>query len=319
MGFLKNLFYKVMSKALAKSETTNVVGFFNPNTWSIHLAISDLNIALQLKPKEYVLDRSGRKINDPLLQKYVGNKMLACETSADPVALVRIAYPRPVDNSHQASVQSGYRDSNGKWQPPLPPNPDSPISQAVAVHAVSSSHTPIRAMSIEEARKAGLVARTRNVPEDYGLTETTGLPSDGAKIPPIRLATDLVKRPVRPLPEELMQTNDPTKMALKQQLAQAQKFNPEKPPLLTGNVQEAAASVGLEEATNVIGGELPPPDLDDHPPAAKPAKPNNPSSEKNFVCQLDSKAFRYRSELKRHVLRKYPAQAEELMAQYPEE
>jgi hypothetical protein len=82
-----------------KPVTTNVKGYFNPNPYRINVSISEPGIFVQLNPMEFILERgTGRKINDPILDKYVGYKMLSPEISNKPVpviAIPRIAAPQP--------------------------------------------------------------------------------------------------------------------------------------------------------------------------------------------------------------------------------
>lgn len=52
-------------------------------------------------------------------------------------------------------------------------------------------------------------------------------------------------------------------------------------------------------------------------PPTPPAKPVE--EEKPFVCSLDNKRFKYRSQLKTHARRKYPEQEAEILAPYPEQ
>jgi hypothetical protein len=74
-----------------KRMTTNVKGFFNPNSYRINVSIPDLGVLVQLNPMEFILERgTGRKINDPILDKYVGYKMLSAEISDTPVPVVAI-------------------------------------------------------------------------------------------------------------------------------------------------------------------------------------------------------------------------------------
>lgn len=52
-------------------------------------------------------------------------------------------------------------------------------------------------------------------------------------------------------------------------------------------------------------------------PAKAPAKPAE--EERPFLCPIDGKRFRYRSQLKTHARRKYPERETELLAPYPEQ
>jgi hypothetical protein len=97
---------------------------------------------------------------------------------------------------------------------------------------------PVTAMTMDEARAAGLVRRARVVPEDYGDTDTTGRPNNTP--PPIKYAIDssMLKKPA-PLPPEALKVeskagNVPTRTLLVQQL------------------QKSAASAATPESANVF-------------------------------------------------------------------
>ena len=72
---------------------TNVKGYFNPNPYKVNVSISELGgMSVQLDPMQFILDRStGRKINDPILDKYVGHKMLSPELSNRSMSVVSAA------------------------------------------------------------------------------------------------------------------------------------------------------------------------------------------------------------------------------------
>ena len=61
-----------------QAEYTNVKGYFNPNTYRVNVSISELGgMSVQLGPMEFIKERgTNRKINDPILDKYVGCKSI---------------------------------------------------------------------------------------------------------------------------------------------------------------------------------------------------------------------------------------------------
>jgi hypothetical protein len=74
-----------------KGMTTNVKGYFNPNPYRVNVSISELGCSVQPNTMEFILERgTGRKINDPILDKYVGYRMLSAELSDTPVPVVLI-------------------------------------------------------------------------------------------------------------------------------------------------------------------------------------------------------------------------------------
>src|SRR5712671_6689899 len=112
---------KSMNNA-AVAEMTNVAGYYNPNNWKVALAVSELNLRLPLDPNEFVRDRTtGQKINDPVLEAYVGPKMLQREIVKEPVPVLRLA-PLPIRTVDVRShpVIEGKKGPDGKWQP-IPP------------------------------------------------------------------------------------------------------------------------------------------------------------------------------------------------------
>lgn len=182
--------------------TTPIKGYFNPNSYRVNVAISELNIAVQLGPMEFILDRLGRKVNDPLLDSFVGRKMLSPELSRTPVPLIlipRAAAAVAPDSRHV--VTAGVKSKAGKWGPA----PASAVPPAVAAPSAMKSSTV--GMPIEEARRRGFVGKPRLVPDDYGSDESGNTPREGSRIPPMRYATESVapKAAPGPLPPEFLQ------------------------------------------------------------------------------------------------------------------
>jgi hypothetical protein len=220
---------------------TNTVGYYNGNKWPIHLVISELNVTLRLSPGEYILDSSGRKINDAFFDKYTKPLQLSKELSKNgPVVL--LAVPKVTSAAHNHSHQHPVRavtsfteDANGRRVPALPA--PAPVAPNLAVN--TPTH---KGMSMEEARRLGLIGKPRVVPEDYGVTDTDGRPVDVSKAPPIKYAIESTPR-VRTdgaLPAELTQMDeklDPTQAAARAQLV--------------GGLQKAAAS-NVESATGFM-------------------------------------------------------------------
>lgn len=191
----------------ASSHMTNTVGFYNGHRWPIQLVISKLNITLTLEPGKYILDRQGRKINDPYFDVFVNSRQLHRETSKTPVPLICIpvvsapARPASASVSPVQAVTEWTRDARGMRQPVMPqpaPQPEA-LPPAVAAAATES----VRPMSMEEARRLGFVRKVREVPEDYGVSDTTGLPP--SNIPKMKYAIDpSVNRQVKPLAKEML-------------------------------------------------------------------------------------------------------------------
>src|SRR5262245_53209886 len=75
------------------STRTNVIGFKNSNTWPLSISISEYNMTIPVAPKDYVRDKEGQIVNDPVLEKYVGRGMLTKEVGQKAVPLLRLAAP----------------------------------------------------------------------------------------------------------------------------------------------------------------------------------------------------------------------------------
>lgn len=207
--------------------TTKTVGYFNSNKWSIHLAISELNISLQMKPGEFILDKQGRKINDPFFDKYCGPLRLSKEEADQPVEVITVPKLESVqqrfDGHAVGEVTEFTHDRKGIRQPVMPkPRP--------AMLRPDQNKSPVTPMTMEEARRAGLVRQTRSVPEDYGATDTTGAPPPGERIPPIKYATDTTgagpAKP-KPLPKPLTKPVTKAASAVIQKLEEAAQSDPE--------------------------------------------------------------------------------------------
>lgn len=341
------------------AQRTYTVGYYNPNRWSVQIVVSSINVTLMLKEGEFILDKQGRKINDPVFDAYVKGKHLAKEESTTPVPLIAI----PVVKAGQASptsthsVTAGTRfTTNTKGQrvpdllsvnssPAVPPPQDKPS---------------ILSMSVEEARRLGLIPKTREVPESYGVTDTTGAPPKDA--PPIRYAVDSNRgQKPAPLPKDLLETTgvDPATVGVRSGLIATMRRGVQQAPLMateTGFLAEAKENLARAGISPASGEpeELPEPeDLDMLPTdpdadtvkiyAGKPGENAEPlqasvlsEAEESalsagegsddaskeglpYVCSADGKAFRYRSRLNDYVRRKYPDQAEQLMKPYPKE
>lgn len=169
---------------------TTTVGYFNGNKYPIHLFISALNQTLRLEVGEYIKDRAGNLINDPFFDQYAMHpNQLTKEISEAPVPL----NPLPPLNQTPALppgqppvreiTEFTKADRRGLHQPIMP----RPIIQTPR----DPSTTSIQGMSVDEARKRGLIRPVRVVPEDYGADETTGQPPSGERIPSIKYATDV--------------------------------------------------------------------------------------------------------------------------------
>ena len=257
---------------------TNVFGYFNPNEYPLHLSLAEFNMVLQLPAKAYVVDRTGRLVNDPVLDRFVGKGKLA--RASDQKQQVEITHLRPVNDpspipaAHQHSVSQAQRF-------------DTKDGRVVAVNPVNTapqvatpppqSYNPVRGLTIEQAKQLKLIKPTRPVPEDFGADETTGAPKSGQEIPEIRYATDTTRgRKPAPLPAELAQPATPQQQAIIQGLERAAAVNPEDPSLLSLISRTAV----VENTKAPLIPNLPPPVLDEAKapiPLLPPPIPTNPT------------------------------------------
>lgn len=205
------------------SNTTNVVGYYNGNRWPIQVVASKFNVTLTLKPGEYILDRQGRKINDPYFEVFANNRQLHRETSETPVPVLVIpevtnAAVITQPNNPVKAVTQWTRDSKGHRQPVIPENAQPATTLPASV--VASATDSVKPMTMEEARAKGYVRKVREVPEDYGVNDTTGLPPGG--IPKMKYSIDPgVNKPAPPLPKEAtsLPKDDPNRQTRAQLVA----------------------------------------------------------------------------------------------------
>lgn len=382
--------------------TTNVVGYFNPNSWPIYIEISELNIKCELKPNQYIRDRAGNYINDPVFDDYVQPKGLSKATSDTPVPVNFVPrFVKTVRPAHSVTQASGFvRQPDGTVVPTYAQNPN------VTAPEIPANKCPHIGMTVEKARQLGLIGKPRIVPEDYGAADTSGAPSPSKDLPGIKYSIESPPKiqTAAPLTPELMEADErlsPQEVAKRAQLQQSltrastatsgENFDParvrpagaavapvpmkapQEPTPITAipakpvvkKAAPAAATApapapaappapptphrGIEIPQRVLpkrvasviqepppepevepedqsgtiqpiqeGDEgMPEPTLEPPPPPAQEQQPEDAG--KRFICLSDGKSFKYRSELKRYVERKYPQNAEELLKPYPAE
>ena len=253
---------------MTEQQMTLTVGYYNGNRWPIQLVISKLNITLTLEPGMYVLDRAGRKINDPYFEIFADRKQLHRELSDKLVPLIIIP---PVTSNTPASAQTNpvrsvtewKRDPRGIRQPVLTqPQPAQLAPQALPPAVLASANESVRPMSMEEARALGLVRKIREVPEDYGVNDTTGLPPGG--IPKMRYSIDPgINKPVAQLPKEMfaLPKDDPSRAIrapLVSSLAQGARVPAPEDQVTTSPFANATVAHGPANSPIVAGTPAPP-------------------------------------------------------------
>lgn len=327
-----------MNSVLSRMEkTTKVVGYYNGYDYPVQLVVSAINVTLYLKKGEYILDRNNKKVNDPIFETFANNKQLSRELSSTPVPINAV----PIPDVRRAATQSvqiarGFKlDSNGLRKPDMAP------VQAPAPTSTEDKPS-MHAMSMEEARARGLAKRVREVPEDYGETDTSGQPSRTP--PPIKYAMDpSMLQPKPPLPKELVEmkavSDAPARSALISQLTRSSVRSAE-PESAAAFLKEAVQTIpsespivsGIPAATEneaetppVSVDDVPEPELDDENEPAKPAakiaeaelKPL--TSGDKFTCPECKAPFKYRSQLAKHARSRHTMQYRAIMDKFPDE
>jgi len=301
------------------TETSNTLGYYNANKWPIQLVISRFNITLHLQPGEYILDKGGRKINDPFFEAYAKTKQLARETSVAPIPLIRIPLPTSgqaiavPDGQSVRAVTEFTSDARGQRVPVIPAPksfPDQSINKAAVIP-----------MSMAEARKAGLVQKVREVPEDFGVTDGEGMPPRG--VPTIRYAMDATRSKPTVLPPQITENVPMGREALVTQLQQAVQapVDAENAAIFMNTVTPTAPPGATVTAGAPSDAPLPPPTLDEEagqePDLAVPPPPAEESTAK-YACVACGKGFPFRSQLERHAKQVHRSDFDAVMAPYPE-
>jgi len=315
---------------------TNISGYFNANPWPLILWISELNLQIQVlasPPNQFVQDSRGNRVNDPILDKYCGPKMLQREVSPTPVPVRSFTRnPNAASSDERKSPvtsAAGFAtDPNGRT-----------IAVPQEIHfpapAVPMAATnPVKGLTIDQAKRLGLIRPTKQVPEDFGATETTGVPGQGQTIPEIEYAHDVGPRAAKQLKlnEELTRppaqvAKQPARQALLKTLSEGVGYDPDAPNL--PEIVTRRTNIGLPAAgpvvdprqvptpvTTQVEQELPEPDFGEET-TPLPAPPAPKMKNLPFACMADDRRFTSREELLIYVTETYPDQVTELMEHYP--
>ncbi len=271
------------------SDTTNIGGYFNGNTFPIQINISAIGQTYTLAPGEFItaLNTAGQKVrlNDPLFDAYVGKNRLSKEVLKDKQIHIYRVMSR--DERGQVPVIQTAPIKNagdGKLVTPIlaPPSP------------ATGPNSPIKGMTIQEAIKLGLIPKPRISTEKSGVTETEGAPFRGESIPEIQYDDADVRnyKPKSRLDNSLL--NDK----------------------VTLDTAGQKASIPLPPPTSIQIPNVP----DVVMPTLEDAKEQFESKESTvFVCDLENptKNFQFRSQLESYLRKKYPTQVDSYMARYP--
>jgi hypothetical protein len=315
--------------------STKVVGYFNNNRWPVIISISAVNVNLTVSPRvpgrndNYVIDRdTGKKINDPLLERFVGPDMLSRETSKTEVPL--LLFPRPVQHvtdAHQHGVASSnqvIKDSRGIVQ-------DSSFDGVIARNTgvpgggPSNSGHSVATYTVEEAVKKRIF-RPVIIPDDSNAPkETDGQPARGDNLPPLMVARDATPAEARRLAESgQVRMETPVRMVNKN----------DPPPAAPEKAGEEEHEIEVDDSTPVIDvgaqlkslqAKLDVPEVAPPAPLVAPVAPPVPvrtgpaSRPDKFVCSADGRSFKKKGYLLNHVKKHFADREKELMAPYANE
>jgi hypothetical protein len=307
-------------QASVPDPTTFVVGYFNPNPFPIHISISSIGYAVDLLNRMDYIVINGKKVNDPLLEQYVGHGRLSREVSKTKVPVVPLPRSEARIASEQSPVTSadGFnRDKDGKIQPTFRPIAAKiiPDSEKIPQLPPPGSATPVIGMSREMAEKLRLVKPTRQIQES-NVIDTDGIPASGSHLPEIQYATDIPRpasAPTPPAPAPAAVPAAPDEPEVAQEILQKLNTAAENTGLLE-TIDAAKLMPRLEESQPATEGAPPAPAPPPNPPVQAA-----PTAEvkKKFTCSGCGESFPYRSVLERHVRHKHPREYDGIMMAYP--
>lgn len=172
--------------------TTKVVGYFNPHKHPICVEISEINLKVELSQNVFIKDSVGRLINDPIFERYCHAKGLARSFAEQPVPIIMVPrFARRETQPVAVRQATGFVRQGGRTVPTFATVHQSPQRE------VALNKTPYAGMTMDQARKLGLVGKPRLIPEDYGADESsTGAPKNTDQLPDIRYSME--SRPKNP-------------------------------------------------------------------------------------------------------------------------
>jgi hypothetical protein len=272
---------------------TKTVGYLNPNNWPVVVNISAVNVNVMVESKKFVLDREGRKINDPLLENYVGPGMLVRESTKADVPLIlfpRVEVPQPSSNPGFGASNKVDKNDRGIVQ-------DSSYANAGQPSAPTHSAS-IKTYTVEEAFRLGVVKPL--------------LPTNSAA------PTADVHRVGDPIPDIDSETPREAKPGEVRRLVGKSAPKPAAAPTPAPQVElsEAELAAKSEALLKSLGADSMPSleDLEDQ--EGEDEKPTVPETPKKgvFVCAADGREFPRKDRLIAHVRKHFPEREKELLA-----
>lgn len=290
-------------EAPVKGATTNVMGYFNNNPWPVHIAISSLGIALHLDQRgDYVMS-NGRKVNDPILDAYVGPGQLAREISKVPVPVVRIIPNKSevLDATHSVhGTMLMEKDKEGIVIRPIMTRYTDPTSSIPLPNSA-----PVVGMTMEKARKLHLVKPIIERQESQ-VADTFGNPAPAREIPTI---DDVMPHDATPGEQRRLNAEAKT--------AHPGLASPESPSQAQIQSEIAAANTNEAVVTDAVAAALRAANGVPVDPTANLPKPQLGESTSPFVCNVDGEEFETRAALLAYAKSKFPDSAAEIMSAYP--
>jgi hypothetical protein len=289
--------------------TTQVSGYFNNNTYPISVSLSSLGVSVLVNPGGFIIDRRGRKINDPVLESCCKADMLAREVSDKPVPIIFI---KPAVTIGPADVRSpGFTAVTGAAYKAG----TTPLLEPKLPATSPAVNTPaIRGYTMDEARKLGLVGRPVEM-KDTAPADSGQAPPSGDSLPYIDVPRETFKGEIVKdrTGEQLLDTASV--------IAEGVTSSPARVPVPLA-AEPVRPSPVVEELPEPVFSSAPPPpppagavvDVVEVVSSGASADPIEEEAQSgDHVCGKCGLKYNYRSELKRHAQRKHADMVEKIL------
>ena len=297
--------------------TTDIVSFFNPNPWPVHVSNNLLGITLTLTQKGDQIRSVDTQelVNDPRLMCFVGQGQLSCSKGVDQRPVVTY---RKLQGAHVPSASNfphGFAASVTAQ-----PRGTTTIAAAVPPPAPPSNSTSVRAFSNrDDAVRAGLIDG-KIVELQEGVPDSDSTPPQNA--PELRVPAYKQPSPVDMARFAAQQPENAEQQKLVEGLLQ---------PTPTEDVRQIIQSAvsPVAPVTPPAPSPVAPPSVaTSTPPDAQPVVLRNaepqlepepqPEAKVAFVDPKSGKKFQYRSLLERYCKSNYTAEEViEILKPYP--
>lgn len=166
---------------------TNVLGYWNANSWPVQISISSLGKVFTVQPGQFIVDDQGNKFNDPTFEGYTGPGLLSREwVSAGTAVHIRRVSP-PVQHLQAPQGFTG--------------QPNFPVAQPLPgpAQAANTNKSPVSGYSIDEAKRIGLIKETKEANAN-AVIDSGGTPPPGEFLEEIDFAHDVPSKRVAQAP-----------------------------------------------------------------------------------------------------------------------